>query len=555
MQIIAMAHAVSICLELDFFNPRIITIFATLILIFYSMFGGVRAVTITDVLQFVTFSIIIPFLAWFMFKKTGKSVLEVVSFIQTQEKFQFSSLCHFDTKLLRMVAMLLCIVVPDLGVPAVMQRVYMSSGPSQAKKVFCYTSLFSVVITSVILLIGLFVFVSDPGLLIKDVWDYIITNIPPILRAMVCISLLAMGMSTADSYLNSCSVMVSHDILASTHKENQNTDRRQLKIARWTTLIVGLSSMFLTFYSKDLLSLLMLSFAFSLPVITAPSLLAIFGFRGTSRTALIGMATGALSILAWNKWIKSTTDIDGAFVCMLANGLAMLAAHYLFKQPEGAGWVGPDTDFKQMQQAKARKSAERKEAIKNGWANRKATLAKLKPSHATIVFIGFYLAITSLVTHFIAPVAYNGSWLIVQLFVAAFFVGYPFIYDISKTIRGMPTGLGWLIGLVVYFPLNLFWNWSHSVDPIFTTSLFLSHFALILWSLPLDLGIAVIVVILLVAIYPISISFSCPLFFSLLPLLLVSLLLLAIIICLKVRQGNYMAQLVYLRNQEEIRSA
>ncbi len=142
----------------------------------------------------------------------------------------------------------------------------------------------------------------------------------------------------------------------------------------------------------------------------------------------------------------------------------------------------------------------------------------------------------------------------IQLIVAAFFVGYPFIYDNSKRIRGLPNGLVWLIGLVVYFPLNLLWNCSHSVDPIFKLSLSFTHFAIMLWSLPLDLAIAVITVTLLIAIYPISIGVSYPLLYSLLPLLLASLFLFAIIICLRVQQGNLMRQNFYLKDQEQIRS-
>ena len=99
-QISAMSLSISMCL--DGVNPKIITIAVTLILIFYSSFGGIRAVTFTDVLQFITFTIIIPILAWFMFKSTGKSVLEILPFLQSEEKFQFSKIFHFDKKLVAM---------------------------------------------------------------------------------------------------------------------------------------------------------------------------------------------------------------------------------------------------------------------------------------------------------------------------------------------------------------------------------------------------------------------------------------------------------------------
>jgi hypothetical protein len=97
--------------------------------------------------------------------------------------------------------------------------------------------------------------------------------------------------------------------------------------------------------------------------------LAIYGFRGTSPTALIGIATGTLTILAWKRWIEPTTEIDGSFPCMLANGLAMMAAHYLLPQPECKGWVEPDDEFKQVQQAKARKKLRGKEVFENDFVN------------------------------------------------------------------------------------------------------------------------------------------------------------------------------------------
>ena len=86
IQINVMTLAIGICLESV--NPRIITIFATVALIFYSTSGGIRAVTFTDVLQFVTFAIIIPLLAWYMLKAIRIPMDEIIPFLQDHEKFQ-----------------------------------------------------------------------------------------------------------------------------------------------------------------------------------------------------------------------------------------------------------------------------------------------------------------------------------------------------------------------------------------------------------------------------------------------------------------------------------
>ena len=435
----------------------------------------------------------------------------------------------------------------------------MASDSIQARKVFSYGSIFSFLIQGSIILVGLFVFVGAPCLPKQEIWGYVIDNIPPVFKGFFSISLLAMCMSTADSYLNSCAVTVSHDILESFRGIKEALYIYQMRVARLTTIVIGLCAMVVAFYSRDLLKLMFLAIDFSIPVVTAPFILAIFGFRGTSRTALIGMATGTLTILVWSKWVEPLDldiGIDGAFPSMLANALAMLAAHYLLKQPESAGWVGPDDDFIQMKQERARRRAERKETIKNVWQNRKTALAKLKPNHTTIVCVGFYLAITSLLAYFIAPIANHGTALMLQLFSAACFVGYPFIYDICKKIRAIPVGLGSLLGLVFYLPLNLIWHWwCQSVNPIFSLSLSLTHFAVILWVLPLYLGIVTIAVTLLLAIYPISIGCSWSVLYGLSPLFIVTLFLFYIIIYLKINIQNYDKQNLYLKHQENIRSA
>ncbi|AWN81720.1 sodium:solute symporter family protein [Candidatus Cardinium hertigii] len=361
-QINVMSLAISKCIETE--QPIYIgctTVAAALILIFYSTFGGIRAVTFTDVLQFVTFSAVIPLFTWFMFRQTGKSINDIAIFIHNQPKFQFSYVFHFDRNLFIMLSMVLGIMAAID--PTTMQRIYMASSPRQANKVFLYSGLFSFLMIGCIIVASLFVFVSMPTLSTAEVWPYIMNHIPSVFKGCICISLLAMTMSTADSKLNTCSVMVSHDIVESIKQCNiplfQSSSLRfmvqplqwlarlientsPIWLARLTSIVVGLCAMLLAFCCKDLLALLMLAIALYVPIVTAPFVLALFGFRGSSQTALIGMITGIVAILAWNRWIKPITGMDGSFFCMLANGLAMLAAHYLLPQPAGTGWVSPD---------------------------------------------------------------------------------------------------------------------------------------------------------------------------------------------------------------------
>ncbi|WP_243018306.1 MULTISPECIES: sodium:solute symporter family protein [Candidatus Cardinium] len=533
-------------------NPHLVAILATLLLVFYSTFGGARAVIYTDVLQFLTFSIIIPLLAWFMFVKIGKPIATIMPMLSSYTNFQFSSLFQFNKKLLGMLLLVPSIVFAFID-PPLIQRVYMCSDPIQARKVFSYAAAFKFIIASFIMLVGLFVFIGGgPGLKNVEIWPYIMNNIPPYFKGLLAISLLAMAMSTADSCLNVCAVMVSHDIIKSLYQQKIITEAYQLKIAQRITLVIGLSAMIVALQFKDLLQLLFWSFACAVPILAAPFILAIFGFRGTSRTALVGMSTGLLAILAWHKWVNASIRMDGCFLATLANGLAMMAAHYLLKQPKHAGWVKPDHSFKQIQQAYTRKRAERREAIQNAWANRATIFTKLLPTDSTFRLTGLYLIMTAILGYwFITPERI--CWAVVQAILGVLFTSSKTFF--SKAIPACCIGLIWLIGLAAYLPINLIWHWWHAVDPIFTTSLSLAHCAVILSVLSLYLAISVVATTLLLAIYPISITLSYSVLCSLFPLFIVALLILSIIIYLKIKLSSYITQNLYLKHQESIREA
>ncbi|AWN81355.1 High-affinity proline transporter PutP [Candidatus Cardinium hertigii] len=356
-QIIAMETAIKQCIGLsDSGNieamQKTVTVIAAFILITYSMFGGIRSVTFTDVLQFITFTAIIPLLVWFIFKITNKSMVQVISILHKEPKFQLNSCLYMD-KLLGIAALFLTNLTTFID-PITIQRIYMASSPIQARKLFLYSSTFAMVIKGFITLIALLLFVKMPTLYKDQVWPYIFETLPVIFKGLIAISILAMAMSTADSMLNIGSIMVSHDIVGNIQTTKVLTDKHKLVLARLTVLIIGVCALLLVFWKRDLLSLLYLAFDFSVPIITAPFLLSVYGFRGSSRTALIGMATGIVAILAWNRCVEPITAINGAFPSMLANGLAMLAAHYLLPHPAGTGWVPPDKIYQQRQQEKAR---------------------------------------------------------------------------------------------------------------------------------------------------------------------------------------------------------
>ena len=572
IQINVMTLAMSICLESV--NPRMITIFATLALIFYSTSGGIRAVTFTDVLQFVTFAVVIPLLAWYMLKAIHIPMDQIIPFLQDQDKFQFSSLFRLDTQCIRMLALMLACAATFID-PPVMQRLYMCSGPIQANKVFFYSGIFFLCVQLTIVSVALFVFVEGPDLAKTAVWPYIIAQIPPVFQGMISISLLAMTMSTADSKLNSCAVMVSHDLLPTIQKMQLPhllgsighvfakiiPHSKPLRLARCTSLVVGLSAMMLAFYCTDLLQLLLLAMALSVPIIPAPFILAIFGFRGSARTAIMGMVAGVLSIWAWNRWVEPRTDIDGSFVSMMVNGLVMMAAHYLLPQPPDRGWIAPDDEFKQIQQARARKKARQKQAFFSLFL--KESLAKLQPNNTTLVFVGIYTLVTSLLTlAIVRELDHLAYWFMFQMVVGAALIGYVLFLRhslyVTQRIPDWVIGPCWLITVGCCVSINIIWQLHFLMHTLFAIVVTFIHLATTLWVLPIYWGIGMVAITLLAALIMSPTCYMGPFLIwpsgeSLLPMLALGLFIFGIIIYTK---GQVMAaqnETLYFKEQEKLR--
>ncbi|AWN82304.1 High-affinity proline transporter PutP [Candidatus Cardinium hertigii] len=486
-QIIAITTAIEVCINLSGNSNAkmiqcIITVIATLILILYSMFGGIRSVTFTDVLQFITFTAIIPLVTWFIFKSTNQSLGAVASILQKEPRFQLNSCLHID-KLLPIVALFLAELASYTDSTTI-QRIYMASSPIQARKLFIYTGIFVFIILGFMALIALFLFVKAPTLPVNQIWPYIFANIPSVFKGLMAVSLLAMAMSTADSRLNACAVLVTHDIIGSIQAHKGIADKYKLSLARYTVLIAGICAMLLAFQKRDLLSLLELIFDFSVPIITAPFLLAVYGFRGSSRTALIGMATGILTILAWNRWIEPSTGINGAFPSMLANGLAMLAAHYLLPQPAGTGWVPTDKIYQQKQQEKARIKRRNKQERERFFS--KENLIKLKPSRVVLLLTGLYLLVIGAASlgygyDYTGHSIYSYGLLLFSgiglLYMGCAVYGYHIIPDRA-------IGICWFFSLLVGFPLHLLFSCFLCQTLLVPFILFFTHGTVLLWTLP-----------------------------------------------------------------------
>ncbi|MGI2298390.1 sodium:solute symporter family protein [Candidatus Cardinium hertigii] len=353
-QITSIYFIISICI--DSVDPKCIGILVTLVVVLYAALGGIRSVTNSDMLQGIIFISIISLIARLMFLKTGQSILEVLSFLHKKERLAFNSLFNCDIARWKFFLFFPYCALRIYD-PTVLHRVYMCSSPLQVKKVFFYSSLVACLIIFFLWLIGLFIFVVNPTLSITEIWQYIVAGMPFFLQGLVVICVLGLAMSTADSYLHLCSVVVGHDLMESIRRAKPVSDKLRIQVSKWTIVIVGLLLMILVWYDNRPLECTGYSgilskrgiyiFCFFQCSLSTLFILALFGFRSTSSTAFIGMTTFMLFC-----WIALQLGCNVLLFIIIASSvtsiLTMLAAHYLLPQPTGKGWVGLNAQQKRL---------------------------------------------------------------------------------------------------------------------------------------------------------------------------------------------------------------
>ncbi|AXI24079.1 Sodium:solute symporter family protein [Cardinium endosymbiont of Sogatella furcifera] len=342
----------------DVVPARIIMVIIILIVISYAALGGIYAVTMTDIFQFLAFMTIIILLCKLMYLSTELSIVEIITSIHRIEKFQLSNLLHFNKRLLRLMIDIVSFgLLIGAYIPApYMQRAYMASSPFQVQRVFRYSSFVSLCIILIIILMSLFIFTIHPiskGVRwpYEEVFLYIMAHLSPFYKGLMTVAILGMCMSTIDSCLHVAAVTMAHDIIEHIPGIKCFSDVRKLIAAKCSAIVIGLLAAVSAICKTNLFDVsrfVIYFYQFFHVVVAAPFILALLGFRGTSRTALIGMATGILTVISyWYIWIST---IYTEVLCVLANGLAMMAAHYLLPQPSHTGWIGLNSQQKRMRQ-------------------------------------------------------------------------------------------------------------------------------------------------------------------------------------------------------------
>ena len=393
-------------------------IIAGMIVIIYSAFGGIRAVTFTDVLQFFTFGFILPlvgFIIWNQFYHNGLTLEH--SFADS--KFNLNDLFNStDPRFFSMITMFIYFAIPTFSAPA-FQRIAIGSSIAQVKKAFLIAGLFLVIIKLLIAWIPFLLYSIDSSIKPDRLLAYVIDHYSYTgLKGLIVVAVIAFAMSTADSRINSASVLFTNDI----YRVFNFKWKSDIFISRLFAFILGMGSIVLSLFKTDILDVIVFANSFYYPIVTPPFIMTVLGFRSSTKSVLIGISAGFIINILWQTGVIVTPlwkllpsdlasvskDMVGVLLCMLSNLIFLVSSHYLLAQK--GGWVGikDRTYLDERKIIQIENRANLRNSILNFNFNR--FLNKIAPNNdLTYTMLGIYFIICTFTTMYSTQVELSGN--------------------------------------------------------------------------------------------------------------------------------------------------
>lgn len=288
------------------------------IVLIYSTLGGIKADVITDIIQFIILIIGMPILLVYGLDKIG-GMDKIISDIPSQYFNIFN-----NTSVISFVSMFITLMIGEMLVPPYVQRLLMGKKAEDTSKATIMSGYISIPFFIMTGMIGLIAYIYNPNMnpefamtgLIKEV-------LPSGISGLIISAMMAIVLSTADSFLNSAAVGFINDVYIPIKDGNINNKNR-LKIVRLANLIIGIISISVALLIPSLIDILTFSYSFWAPTILPILLLSILGLRLNKFASWLGMIVGFGVTFIWNIILDSPFNVDGLIIGFILNILILM---------------------------------------------------------------------------------------------------------------------------------------------------------------------------------------------------------------------------------------
>ena len=349
IQLIIIGKCASYSIQISPYYCNMLIWCITIIMMIYSAYGGLKSVTMTDIVQTATFIIIIPTIALYIWYKTGlttgghEGFFELFSGKDPKMTFRgtFSNPVLYVSAIAMLTRSALC---TPLNMPY-FQRISMAKTPLRAQKLFAIASVIYGIIILIILFIGMQLLgvthdidpTTGEKMAVERIIPYMLDTFSfTSLRILFLLCIISLSISTSDSEFNGISVLLANDVL---YYINPSRFPRNRKTAVESITIIGTLSLVLALHFNNIFDLLMTVQNFFQPIVVIPLSMTVLGFRTHKNAIWLGVICGALMTVSYASLLRVIGYWNYAKFSfgpgMIANFLGIILGHLYYTKIKG----------------------------------------------------------------------------------------------------------------------------------------------------------------------------------------------------------------------------
>ena len=315
-QITALGHFSANFLNLDY---QISVMFVGGIVVLYSVFGGIRSVAITDIIQFLILAVGIPIIANLCFQKIG-SIDNIISGLSTSH----TRLLDHENSYNNIMSFLFYLLPFAMLSPPLVQRYLMADNASQLSKITYLYSFIAIALLFMMACIALSAVTLIPDIEPNSIIPYVINKLLPTgLKGLAMAGMVAVIMSTADSVLNTSGILLT----LNTFFKSNESDAQKMRLMKLNTLTVGITSIFIALQNIQISTIIIVTHAL-LVTTTIPLFIKIIGLDVSKEQFWANVAVGFV-IFAIAEFGCSLDIKTCAFISTISSILAFIITHLI----------------------------------------------------------------------------------------------------------------------------------------------------------------------------------------------------------------------------------
>lgn len=287
------------------------------IVIIYVTIGGMKAVVITDIVQFGILVIGIPLALIFGIASVG-GTKPLIQALPTDHLTLLGQM-----PLLAFISLFLTFVLGETLVPPYLQRLLIGKDAKAVTRGTLWSGLFSIPFFFITGSIGLVALVLAPDLNPNLAIPFVVESVLPVgIRGLVVAAIISVVMSSADSFLNSAAVSFSNDIVKPLSSQPMPV-KQELLMTKIVTFMVGVLAVYFALSIQSVLDILIYAYQFWAPIVLIPLVAALFNYRAPSRHFCVAALGGAMSMVLWNVVDPLPVEFSGIIIGATVNGLLL----------------------------------------------------------------------------------------------------------------------------------------------------------------------------------------------------------------------------------------